>query len=38
MAVRTDKNVVAIIDLRIFQITQMLTFIEKFGKYFLKFK
>ena len=38
MAVRTDKNFVAITDLRIFQITQMLTFIEKFSKYFLKFK
>lgn len=38
MAVRTDKNFVVIIDLRIFQITQMLTFRERFSMYFLKFK
>ena len=37
MAVRTDKNFIVIIDLRIFQITQMLTFRERFCLYFLKF-
>ena len=37
MAVRTDKNFIVIIDLRIFQITQMLTFRERFCMYFLKF-
>ena len=37
MAVRTDKNFI-IIDLRFFQITQMLTFREKFSMYYLKFE
>ena len=38
MAVRTDKNFIFIIDLRIFQITQMLTFRKSLSSYFLKFK